>query len=313
MNPDSPSHPTSTVLETGMSAKKPTMSLNSDVTHGDDLTSRASVYLDAGDMSGFLDSTEPWRNDYNNEITLEFHHVNFSVHSKKGTNDILKDCSGRIYPGEILAILGPSGVGKTTLLNVLASRLRKHAKCELTGRVLLNGRTYNSTTVKNVTGYVMQDDVLHPSLSPREAIELCAKFRLPKNSSRDQLKLRVDSLVQLLGLHDCQNTLPSRGLSGGELKRMSIATELVGNPRLLLLDEPTSGLDSLAALYLIDLLTTLTRIEKKTCIITIHQPSSHIWELLDKICLIGDGRILYFGPKGYVVEYFDELGYRCPK
>eukprot|EP01083_Nonionella_stella_P268350 907134_1 len=250
-------------------------------------------------------------------LRLDFENINFSVHTETGLRHIVKGCSGFANPGEILAIIGPSGCGKTSLLNILASRVRPGTQFDLTGRVLINGRSCKASVVKQVIAYVMQDDVFLPYMTAREHVELSAQLKLQKGKINSDMARRVDAIMELLGLSECQHVRIGksigRGLSGGQRKRLGIAAELVNNPRILCLDEPTTGLDSLSSMELIELLSTLARAENQAVILTIHQPTYNMWRLFDKVCMIGDGHILFHGPTANVAGYLDNLGYICPK
>eukprot|EP01083_Nonionella_stella_P278421 946809_1 len=245
-------------------------------------------------------------------MRIDFRNIEFSVTTKKDETEIIKNVSGCAKPGEFLAILGASGAGKTSLLNVLASRIPPKPDQHLSGRVLINARSCEASVVQDVTAYVMQDDILFSSFTVREAIEFSANLRLSKAMSNQSKMVQVDAIIELLGLTKCQSTQIGKGISGGERKRVSIAVELVTNPGLLLLDEPTSGLDSFTSLRLIQLLSALAS-GGRTVISTIHQPNSDMWAMFDKVCLMANGHIVYLGPRDKAVEYFADLGYRCPQ
>ncbi|KAM1794005.1 ABC transporter G family member 25-like [Malus sylvestris] len=220
---------------------------------------------------------------------------------------ILHGITGMASSGEILAILGPSGSGKSTLLNALAGRLnRKHQ-----GTVLANGRALTKTVLRR-TGFVPQDDVLYPHLTVRETLVFCALLRLPRTLSKKEKVSAAESVISELGLHKCKNTIIGntfvRGVSGGERKRVSIAHEVLMNPSLLILDEPTSGLDSTAAHRLLSTLGSLA-LKGKTIVTSIHQPSSQVYQMLDSVLVLCDGRCLYFGKGSEAINYFGSIGF----
>ncbi|XP_048424625.1 ABC transporter G family member 25-like isoform X2 [Pyrus x bretschneideri] len=220
---------------------------------------------------------------------------------------ILHGITGMASSGEILAILGPSGSGKSTLLNALAGRLnRKHQ-----GTVLANGRALTKTVLRR-TGFVPQDDVLYPHLTVRETLVFCALLRLPRTLSKKEKVSAAESVISELGLHKCKNTIIGntfvRGVSGGERKRVSIAHEVLMNPSLLILDEPTSGLDSTAAHRLLSTLGSLAH-KGKTIVTSIHQPSSRVYQMLDSVLVLCDGRCLYFGKGSEAINYFGSIGF----
>eukprot|EP00871_Galdieria_phlegrea_P002499 jgi/Galph1/324/GphlegSOOS_G5041.1 len=228
--------------------------------------------------------------------------------SKKLT--ILKGVSGLVKPGELLAIMGPSGGGKTTLLNALAGRSRFVSE----GQILFDGKSRVADTRRKI-GYVMQDDIFFTNLTVRQTLEVAARLRLPRDVPYKQKMERVDYILQRLGLTRCQNTIIGdqfkKGISGGERKRTNIAEVLLVEPSILILDEPTSGLDSNTALTVVRLLKELAN-EGRTVITTIHQPNSMMFAEFDKLLLLAAGQTVYYGPTSEAVTYFSKLGYECP-
>ncbi|KAG5053472.1 hypothetical protein JHK87_005670 [Glycine soja] len=228
------------------------------------------------------------------------HHVEEDRYKK-----ILKSITGSIGPGEILALMGPSGSGKTTLLRVVGGRLIDNVK----GKITYNDIRFNPA-VKRRIGFVTQEDVLFPQLTVEETLIFSAFLRLPSNMSKQQKYSRVENTVKDLSLERCRHTKIGggylKGISGGERKRTSIGYEILVDPSLLLLDEPTSGLDSTSANRL---LLTLQGLAKggRTIITTIHQPSSRIFHMFDKLLLISEGYPIYYGKAKDSMQYFSSL------
>ncbi|KAL8159109.1 hypothetical protein V2J09_000646 [Rumex salicifolius] len=222
---------------------------------------------------------------------------------------ILHGITGVASPGEVLAVLGPSGSGKSTLLNALAGRVHGHA---LTGSILANGQNLTRPVLRR-TGFVAQDDVLYPHLTVRETLVFCALLRLPTSLTRRERAAAAEDVMEELGLCKCENTIIGnafvRGVSGGERKRVSIAHEMLVNPSLLILDEPTSGLDSTAAFRLATTLVTLAKKGGKTVVASLHQPSSRLFQMVDTVLLLSEGRPLYFGNSAQAMNYFNSVGY----
>ena len=165
-----------------------------------------------------------------------------------------------------------------------------------------------------------QSDVLSPTATVLETLYFAAQLRLPENVPKKIKQDRAITVLAQLGLNDVAHTrvgsIERRGISGGEMRRVSIGIELVAAPDVLVLDEPTSGLDSVSASRLIKLLKSLTEDpENKTTIIaSIHQPSSALYHSFSQICLLSTGRQLYFGPGGArPAEYFAGQGRPCPE
>jgi ABC-type multidrug transport system ATPase subunit/ABC-type multidrug transport system permease subunit len=230
-----------------------------------------------------------------------------------GTAELLHGISGIARPGEFCAILGGSGAGKTTLLNALAGR---SAVPISEGSILFNGRPRTHGT-RRLIGYVMQDDVFFGNLTVGQTLQFTADIRLPRSMSAEEKRERVDEVLRFLNLSKAKDTIIGdqqfrKGVSGGERKRTNIAETLLTNPSLLLLDEPTSGLDSTTALAVVRLLKDLAISEGRTVIATIHQPSSIMWAEFDKVLLLAEGSVVYFGPAKDATRYFERQGFQLP-
>ncbi|XP_057477937.1 ABC transporter G family member 14-like [Actinidia eriantha] len=251
-------------------------------------------------------------------ITLKFEEVVYKVRlEEKGLccgaasssveKTILNGVTGIVCPGELLAMLGPSGSGKTTLLTALGGRLTG----KLSGKITYNGQPF-SGSIKRRTGFVAQYDVLYPHLTVTETLLFTALLRLPSSLAKEEKIQHVERVIAELGLTRCRNSMIGgplfRGISGGEKKRVSIGQEMLINPSLLLLDEPTSGLDSTTAQRI---LTTIKRLANggRTVITTIHQPSSRLYHMFDKVMLLSEGCPIYYGPASTALEYFSSVGY----
>ncbi|XP_013407500.1 ABC transporter G family member 14 isoform X2 [Lingula anatina] len=238
-------------------------------------------------------------------MELIFHNVNLSINKKK----ILHNVAGIAKPGEMLAVMGPSGSGKTTLLSTIAGRLARE-----TGDVLLNGQPVDKRMRRKIC-YVLQSDIFFANLTLKETLVYTALLRLPDSMPHKDKMARVDEIVESLDMRKCLNTLIGnvwqRGLSGGEKKRANIACELLTNPTIMLLDEPTSGLDSSTAYSLMTSMKEYTESHNKTVVTTIHQPSSQIFHMFDRLLLLCEGHVAYFGDAHKVVDFFDSIGLPC--
>ncbi|KAL8562535.1 hypothetical protein ACOMHN_045800 [Nucella lapillus] len=239
------------------------------------------------------------------DMEFLFRDVNVNI---KGTH-ILHNVSGVVNSGEVLAVMGPSGSGKTTLLNSLAGRIPVAS-----GEITLNGQQMTKR-VRNRTCYVLQQDIFLAKLTLWETMYFAAMVYLPEKVPLDEKLSRINHIIDVLDLTKCKNTVVGdqfiRGLSGGEKKRLSIACELIKDPDIMLMDEPTSGLDSSTAYKLMQLLKQFTEQSGKAVVVTIHQPSSHIFHMFTHLLLLTEGRIAYFGDGGKALDFFEELDLVC--
>ncbi|KZO95147.1 hypothetical protein CALVIDRAFT_555853 [Calocera viscosa TUFC12733] len=238
-------------------------------------------------------------------------------HSAEGGGKlILRGVSGRVEPGTMVAILGPSGAGKTTVVELLAGK-RKEGRA--TGEVrYFSGADGLPLPRTPRVGFVDQSDVLPSNLTVRETLLFAARLRLPETMPDSEKQSRVFEVLNQLGLADVSETRigsgEHRGVSGGEMRRVSIGCELVARPAVLILDEPTSGLDSVSAQKVASVLRELCHDPQNPTIViaSIHQPSSNLYRTFDKVMLLSAGRSLYYGDGGNAAaEYFAARGLPC--
>lgn len=250
------------------------------------------------------------------KLSFEWNNINFSITKKEKEHKILQNLSGEVKSGELLAILGPSGSGKTSFLNVLSNKVKREKYITLTGKITLNNKLQSKINFKNISAFVEQDDILYPQMTVHESLLMTARMRLPSDISINNKKQMVDNLVRKLGLSDVKDSkignVLKRGISGGEKKRTCIGLELLTKPLIIFLDEPTSGLDSYQAKNIIQILKDLTN-NGHIVICSIHQPSSNIYKMFDKILFLSQGKTIYFGDGGKkCIDYFHNLNFRCP-
>lgn len=223
--------------------------------------------------------------------------------STPDTVQLLHDVYGEACPGEMVALMGSSGAGKSTLLDILADRKTTGT---ISGQILFNGEE-RSEMVAKASAYVMQDNVHIGMLTVRETLYFAAELRLDEQWDQETKKRRVDKVIAMLGLSHVQHTIVGtdlqRGISGGQLKRLSIGVEIINLPDILFLDEPTTGLDAALAFEVMASIKTLAQ-QNRTIICTIHQPSPQTFELFDRLLLLSAGRVVYFGATKAVVDYF---------
>jgi len=234
---------------------------------------------------------------------------------KQGPKTILNKASGIVRPGEFLAIMGASGAGKSTLLNTLL--FRNLAGLKVSGVRLANNKVMSPTSLTSVSAYVQQDDLFIGTLTVREHLVFQALVRMDSNIPKKMRYQKVDEIIQEFGLSKCSDTVIGKpdqgvkGISGGQRKRLSLASEVLTNPAVMFCDEPTSGLDSFMASSVVETLRKLAS-QGRTVICTIHQPSSQITNLFDKVLLMAEGRTAFLGDLTDANPFLEKCGFPCP-
>ncbi|XP_058204605.1 ABC transporter G family member 28-like isoform X2 [Rhododendron vialii] len=233
----------------------------------------------------------------------------------KGNNKHLLRCvTGKIVPGRITAVMGPSGAGKTTFLSALVG---KTVGCKMTGSILINGKNESICSYRKIIGFVPQDDIVHGNLTVEENLWFSARCRLSTNLPKADKVLIVERAIEELGLQAVRDslvgTVEKRGISGGQRKRVNVGLELVMEPSLLILDEPTSGLDSSSSQLLLRALQREALVGVNICMV-VHQPSYTLFKMFDDLILLAKGGLtVYHGPVKRVEEYFAGLGINVPE
>jgi ABC-type multidrug transport system ATPase subunit len=186
------------------------------------------------------------------------------------------------------------------------------ARLSYRGETTFNGKG----GVENIrSAYVMQQDVLLPTLTVRETLQFSADLRLPPPTSQQERRKVVEEVILELGLKECADTRignhQHKGCSGGEKRRTSIGVQLLSNPSVLFLDEPTTGLDATSAFQLVRTLKSLAS-KGRTIITTIHQPRSEIWGMFDGLVILTKGSPVYSGRAGDCISWFGNIGFQLP-
>lgn len=228
------------------------------------------------------------------------------------TEVLLDNISGFAEPFSLVAILGSSKSGKSTLLKALSGRLSQDAILE--GEILLNGRRQQLTY--GTAAYLTSEDVFAEMLTVQENMYVSAVLKLPPTMTMKQKMDLVHQTILDLGLKDCASRQAgkccnSKGLTQGERRRLILAMELVMRPRLLYLDEATNGLDGSAALLYMTKVKLLAR-EGRTVIACFHELNQNVFELFDYLLILGSGRSVYFGEMCCAAEHFTRSGLHSP-
>ncbi|KAB7501616.1 ATP-binding cassette sub-family G member 1 [Armadillidium nasatum] len=208
-----------------------------------------------------------------------------SISKSEKSKRILKGVSGRFLSGQISAILGPSGAGKTTLMNILAG----YKTSKASGDILINGKPRCLESFRKISCYIKQDEQLPPFLTVKESMEVAAGLKLGRSNSN----------------------LSKKRIVRGEKKRLTVAFELINNPLVMFFDEPTSGLDSYNSYQSILFLKTLAKGDRNV-ICTIHQPSAKLFEQFDYVYVLAEGHCVYRGIVTNCLPFISSISLECP-
>ncbi|XP_078438732.1 pleiotropic drug resistance protein TUR2-like [Wolffia australiana] len=252
---------------------------------------------------------------------LTFNNVKYAVDMPQEMKDrgltedrllLLKGLSGAFRPGVLTALMGVSGAGKTTLMDVLAGR---KTGGYIEGDIRISGTPKNQETFARISGYCEQNDIHSPHVTVYESLLYSAWLRLPREVDEKQRKAFVEEVMELVELNSLRGSivgLPGMtGLSTEQRKRLTIAVELVANPSIIFMDEPTTGLDARAAAIVMR--TVRNTVDTgRTVVCTIHQPSIDIFEAFDELLLMTrGGEEIYMGPLGHeschLIKYFESI------
>lgn len=246
--------------------------------------------------------------------TFIWQHVDYTIPYENAQKKLLDDIQGYVKPGTITLLMGESGAGKTTLLNVLSQRVDIGV---IDGSLLVDGVPTTSSFNRR-TGYVQQQDIHIPELTVRESLQFAARLRRPISVPELEKLEYVEKVIQILRMESYADAIagkPGLGLNVEQRKKLSIATEMVTKPELLLfLDEPTSGLDSQSSWSIVQVLRDLAE-AGQLILCTIHQPSLILFEQFDRLLLLQKGgQTVYFGDIGEnsetILKYFRDRGAR---
>ncbi|XP_022919463.1 ATP-binding cassette subfamily G member 4-like [Onthophagus taurus] len=235
-------------------------------------------------------------------VDIEFKNLTYKI----GNLEIIHSVNGKLPSGKLIGILGASGAGKTSLLNILAGQIHNG----VTGNILINDHPREMKKFHKLSSYIMQEDLLQPLLTVKESMNIAAKLKLGKEYTEDDKQNVLKEVVDVIGLDTCLN-VRVENLSGGQRRRLSIALELVNNPPVLFLDEPTTGLDNVAMKTCVQILKSIA-LQGRTVICTIHQPSDSLFKLFDMVYFMSSGSCIYNGTVSNLVNFLENAGFPCP-
>lgn len=263
-------------------------------------------------FSGVISMATGGENRTRPPIEVAFNDLTLTL--KKKNKHLMRCVTGKIMPGRVSAVMGPSGAGKTTFLSALAGKI---TGCNITGLILINGKVESIHSYKKIIGFVPQDDIVHGNLTVEENLRFSARCRLSANLPKPDRVLVVERVIEALGLQAVRDslvgTVEKRGISGGQRKRVNVGLEMVMEPSLLILDEPTSGLDSASSNLLLRALRRESLEGVNICMV-VHQPSYTLFKMFDDLILLAKGGLtVYHGPVKKVEEYFAGFGITVPE
>lgn len=271
--------------------------LNNQFSHG------STIKTPSGDALYYSDLIRHFLSDYET-VKLSFTATDLEKKFPNGAIG-LRDINISEGPGKLIGIMGASGAGKTTLLNILSG-----IDQPTSGSLKINGVdlfSKDTEKIKGVIGYISQDDLLIEELTVYENLYYNAKLCFADMNEKE-LDERVMATLSSLGLDQRKDlrvgSVLDKTISGGQRKRLNIALELIREPAVMFVDEPTSGLSSRDSENVIDLLKELT-LKGKLIFVVIHQPSSDIYKMFDKMMIMDVGGYpVYYGPPVEAVSYF---------
>jgi ABC-type multidrug transport system ATPase subunit len=273
-------------------------------------------------------------------VRLVFRHLSFSVSSSSNENDqkyLLRNVSGRANPGEVCGILGPTNSGKNPLMRLLAG-LALSEGGEIAGDILFDG-VERTPSVTRSTAFVAGSTQLIPMLTVREFVSYAAQLKVPKASTQKLIDRRVQKVLRVAGLAEQADTIigevaraggrrrarllgcwadaltprQSPSLTGRERMRLSLAMEVVAFPDLLFVDmEAAAGVDRIAQLEMMSCIRNISSATRATTLLTLDRPSRAVFGMLDKLVLLAEGRVLYFGPARDSPKFFTTSPFQFP-
>ncbi|XP_058464922.1 protein brown [Malaya genurostris] len=253
-------------------------------------------------------SSKPNSNE--SSVLLEWQNLTVSVGSdqfwkfrskRKDASCILKNANGAVRSGDLMAVMGASGSGKTTMLAAVSMRMTAD---DVRGKILVNGMPVSQSQMKRLSGFMPQFEISINSLTVREHLTFVSRLK-----GVPQCQMR--SIIGELNLEKCEQTRISN-LSGGERKKVNLAGELLTEPHFLFCDEPTTGLDSFSAVSVIRTLRKLAVVHRKAILCTIHHPASALFECFSEVILLRKGKVYFQGSTAETRSFFESIRFPLP-
>ena len=244
------------------------------------------------------------------QATTDGNIYTFSEHSKGYFKQLLHSVDLTIEKNKVTAIMGPSGAGKTTLMDLIVSRKQDGV---MVGSILFNGAPLEECAYD--IAYVQSTDVQIGEFTVMQSLYFAALLRINSNNGfkKEDCFDHCVEVAASVGLTDVLNTVVGsslqKGISGGQMRRLTIATELLADPHIICLDEPTTGLDSATSLQLAMMLNKLAIEKNKTILCTVHQPSDDMLNIWDRLILMGNGKVIYSGDIDDLSKYMAKEGH----
>ncbi|KAJ8107892.1 hypothetical protein ONZ43_g6590 [Nemania bipapillata] len=235
---------------------------------------------------------------------------------KPPTRTLIHDFTGCVRDGEMMLVLGRPGAGCSTFLKVITNNRESFAAVE--GNISYGGieAERQKKMYRGEVNYNPEDDIHHASLNVWQTLTF-ALLNKTKKSSKEDIPIIANALMKIFGISHTKYTLVGdeyiRGVSGGERKRVSIAETLASKSTVMAWDNSTRGLDASTALDYAKSLRIMTDITNRTTLVTLYQAGEGIYELMDKVLVIDEGREIYSGPAKEAKQYFIDLGFQCPE
>ena len=253
-------------------------------------------------------------------VEVAFIDVSYTVRDRTTKKDkaILDGVTGIFRPGVMTALMGPSGCGKTTLLDVLSGR---KTAGQIRGEILYNGVEPTAALLKTRCGYVEQFDTLVPNLTVYEMLLYTAHLKRDTVETKEEKIERVEAVINALRLEEARDVIIgdplTKGISGGQAKRVNIGLALISQPRVLFLDEPTTGLDSFMANEVTNILRELCTAMDMTICATIHSPTAYSFSQFDELLMLIKGKAVFNGEVGpnavHARSFFEGQGFEYPQ